>query len=113
MEKDIFCKIASGEIPADIVYEDDELVAFKDVKPQAPVHVLIVPRKHISKLSDMTTGDVELLGRIMLAANKIAKLTGIAESGYRVIANNGPDAGQEVYHVHFHVLGGRRLGPLG
>ncbi|MBE0448434.1 MAG: histidine triad nucleotide-binding protein [Actinobacteria bacterium] len=113
MEKDIFCRIASGEIPADIVYEDDELVAFKDVRPQAPIHILIVPRKHISKLDDATAEDAELLGRLMLTAIKVARLIGIAESGYRVIANNGPDAGQEVYHIHFHVLGGRRLGPLG
>jgi len=113
MEKDIFCKIIAGEIPADIVYEDDDVVAFKDVNPKAPIHILVVPRKHIPKLDDAGDEDAELLGRIILAANKVARLTGVAESGYRLIANTGPDAGQEVYHIHFHVLGGKRLGPMG
>lgn len=113
MEKDIFCKIASGEIPADIVYEDDEVVAFKDVRPHAPVHILIIPRKHMARLDDATAEDKELLGHILLTASKVAKLTGIDAGGYRVVENNGPDAGQEVEHLHFHVLGGKRLGPLG
>lgn len=113
MEKDLFCRIIAGEIPADIVYEDDRVVAFKDINPKAPVHVLIVPRKHISRLDEATDEDAELLGHIVLTANKVAKLNGITESGYRLIANTGPDAGQEVYHIHFHVLGGKRLSPLG
>lgn len=111
-EKDLFCKIIDKEIPADIVYEDDNVLAFRDIDPQAPVHVLIVPKKHISKLTDATEPDAELLGQIVLAANHIAEQEGIAESGYRLIANTGPDAGQEVFHVHFHVLGGRKLGKL-
>ena len=109
-DKDIFCKIASGEIPADIVYEDDYVVAFKDINPKAPVHVVVISRKHIAKLNEAKAEDTELLGRIIAACNSVAKLTGIAESGYRVVANTGPDAGQEVYHIHFHVLGGKELG---
>lgn len=112
MERDLFCRIIEKEIPADIVYEDEYVVAFRDIHPKAPVHVLIVPRKHIAKLADVTEENTDLIGRIVLAANKIAESEGILESGYRLIANNGPDAGQEVYHVHFHVLGGRKLGPM-
>lgn len=112
MERDLFCKIASGEIPADIVYEDNDVVAFRDINPKAPVHVLVVPRKHIAKLSEASKADAELLGKVVLAANMVAKLEGIEESGYRLIANTGPDAGQEVYHIHFHVLGGGRVGPM-
>jgi histidine triad (HIT) family protein len=111
-EKDLFCRIIDKEIPADIVYEDDNVLAFRDISPQAPVHVLIVPKKHIAKLNDAVESDAELLGQIVLAANRVAEQEGIAESGYRLIANTGPDAGQEVFHVHFHVLGGRKLGNL-
>lgn len=112
MDKDIFCKIAAGEIPADIVYEDDYVVAFRDVQPKAPVHVLIIPRKHISKLTDATPEDANLLGRILLAADNVARITGVAQNGFRLIANTGPDAGQEVDHVHFHVMGGEPMGPM-
>ncbi|HEY3374838.1 MAG TPA: histidine triad nucleotide-binding protein [Candidatus Aquicultor sp.] len=112
MEKDLFCRIVEGEIPADIVYRDDDVVAFRDISPAAPVHVLIVPKKHVAKLSDATEADAVLLGKIVLAANKIAEKEGILESGYRLIANTGANAGQEVMHVHFHVLGGKELGPL-
>lgn len=112
MEKDLFCRIIEGEIPADIVYQDDDVVAFRDIKPAAPVHVLIVPRKHIAKLSDATAEDAELLGKVLLAANKIAEIEGVKESGYRLIVNTGSDAGQEVFHVHLHVLGGKPLGPM-
>lgn len=112
MEKDLFCRIIEGEIPADIVYQDDDVVAFRDIKPAAPVHVLIVPRKHIAKLSDATAEDAELLGKVLLAANKVAEIEGVKESGYRLIVNTGSDAGQEVFHVHLHVLGGKPLGPM-
>lgn len=112
IEKDLFCKIIAKEIPADIVYEDDHLLAFRDIHPKAPAHVLVVPKKHISKLNDATEADADLLGRIVLAANLIAKQEGISESGYRLIANTGSDGGQEVFHVHFHVLGGRPLGRM-
>ncbi|NCO65294.1 MAG: histidine triad nucleotide-binding protein [Candidatus Aquicultor secundus] len=112
MNKDIFCKIAAGEIPADIVYEDDYVVAFRDIQPQSPVHVIIIPRKHIAKLTDTTQADAELLGRILLAADNVARITGIAQTGFRLIANTGPDAGQEVDHVHFHVMGGEHIGPM-
>ncbi|MDI6816075.1 MAG: histidine triad nucleotide-binding protein [Actinomycetota bacterium] len=108
----LFCKIIAGEIPATVVYEDDDVVAFKDISPQAPVHVLIVPRAHIERLSDATEADASLLGKIVLAGNRVARLSGVAKSGYRLIANTGPDGGQEVFHVHFHVLGGKRLGRM-
>jgi histidine triad (HIT) family protein len=111
-EKDLFCKIAAKEIPADIVYEDDDILAFRDINPQAPVHVLVIPKKHITKLSDLDEADTGLLGKIILAASRIAKQEGISESGYRLIANTGPDAGQEVFHIHFHILGGRALGRM-
>ncbi|MDI6715865.1 MAG: histidine triad nucleotide-binding protein [Actinomycetota bacterium] len=109
MEKDLFCKIVDREIPADIVYEDDQVLAFRDIRPQAPVHILIIPKKHISKIAGVEQEDAELLGRIMLVANALARKEGVAEDGYRLVVNNGPNAGQEVYHVHFHLLGGRKF----
>jgi histidine triad (HIT) family protein len=106
----IFCKVASGEI-GQLVYEDDQVAVFNDLKPQAPVHVLIVPKKHIEKLADVTEGeDACLLGHIVDVANKIARDTGVSEDGYRMVVNNGPGAGQSVWHLHFHLLGGRALG---
>ncbi|MBI4733583.1 MAG: histidine triad nucleotide-binding protein [Rubrobacteridae bacterium] len=112
VERDLFCKIVAKEIPANIVYEDDNVLAFRDIAPQAPVHVLIVPKKHISKLSDADDSDALLMGKIVIAASRIARQEGIEESGYRLIANVGQDGGQEVFHVHFHVLGGRDLGRM-
>lgn len=106
----IFCKVASGEI-GQLVYEDDQVAAFNDLNPQAPVHVLIIPKKHVEKLADVEDGaDAALLGHILVVANKIAGDRGVAEEGYRVVVNNGPGAGQSVWHVHFHLLGGRALG---
>jgi histidine triad (HIT) family protein len=106
----IFCKVANGEIGT-LVYEDDKAAAFNDLNPQAPVHVLIVPKKHIEKLADVENDeDACLVGHILTVANKLAQERGIAKEGYRVIVNNGPGAGQSVWHLHFHLLGGRALG---
>ena len=105
----IFCKIVRGEIPAKKAYEDDDVVAFHDLNPQAPTHVLIVPRKHLASLDEATDADEALLGRIALAARKLARDLGVA-SGYRVVNNCGESAGQSVFHIHFHLLGGRPLG---
>lgn len=110
MEKDLFCRIVEKEIPADIVYEDDEVLAFRDIRPQAPVHILIIPKKHIPKVADATEADADLLGKLVLAANKIAAQEGVSEDGYRLVFNNGPNSGQEVYHIHLHLLGGRKFG---
>lgn len=108
----IFSKIINKEIPSDIVYEDDLVVAFTDINPQAPTHILIVPRKEIPTVNDATAADEQTMGRLFVAAAKIAKEQGIAESGYRLIINCNEDGGQEVFHVHMHLLGGRRLGPM-
>lgn len=103
----IFCKIANNEIPATIVYQDDDVVAFKDLNPQAPTHTLVVPRKHIPTLNDVTAGDAELVGKMVLAASKIAADSGHADAGYRLVLNCNQDGGQTVFHIHCHVLGGR------
>ena len=106
----IFCKIANKEI-GKLVYEDETVAAFDDLNPQAPVHVLIVPKKHIERISEVGDGDdADLMGHIMVVANKIAAERGVAEAGYRVVINCNEGAGQSVWHVHFHLLGGRRLG---
>jgi histidine triad (HIT) family protein len=105
----IFEKIAAGEIPARIVHEAADFLAFHDVNPQAPVHVLVVPRRCIVRLADAQSSDADLLGRMLLAAPVIAAQLGIAESGYRVVINNGRDAGESVPHLHIHVLGGRGM----
>ena len=105
----LFEKIAAREIPARIVCETEEYLAFHDVNPQAPVHVLIVPKRVIPRLADAEAGDAELLGRMLLATRGIAEAAGVAESGYRVVINNGPDAGESVPHLHIHLLGGRGL----
>ncbi|TCT19305.1 histidine triad nucleotide-binding protein [Thiobaca trueperi] len=109
MSETIFSRILSGDIPADIIYEDAEVVAFRDVNPQAPVHVLVIPRKPIPTLNDAQPEDTELLGRLFLAAAKVAAQEGIAESGYRTVVNCNAGAGQTVFHLHLHVLGGRPL----
>lgn len=106
----IFCDIINKKISADIVFEDDEIIAFRDVAPQAPVHILIIPKKHISGLSEVKESEKELLGRICLSAAEIAEREKIDRSGYRLVVNSGPDAGQAVDHIHFHLLGGRTLG---
>jgi histidine triad (HIT) family protein len=109
MTDTIFGKIARGEIPADLVYEDDDLVAFRDISPQAPMHILIIPRKPIATLNDAGPEDAELIGKLFLAAARVAKEAGIAERGYRTVVNCNAAAGQTVFHLHLHVLGGRPL----
>lgn len=104
----IFCKIAAGEINAKVVYEDADTVAFLDLNPQAPTHVLIIPRRHIPRLSEAQDGDLELLGKLQLAAAKVAKQLKL-EAGCRLVTNNGRGAGQAVDHLHYHLLGGRKL----
>lgn len=108
----IFCRIVAGEIPSAPVYQDAEIIAIPDIQPQAPVHVLVMPRAHIVSLGHAEATHEALLGRMLLAAKQIARQAGVAESGYRVITNVGPDSGQVVPHLHWHVLGGRPLGPL-
>jgi histidine triad (HIT) family protein len=105
----LFCRIVAGEIKADKVYEDADTFAFRDINPQAPTHVLVVPRRHIATLNDLTEGDAELVGKLFLAAQRVARAAGIAEAGYRTVINCNADAGQSVWHLHLHVLGGRRM----
>lgn len=105
----IFCQIASGEIDSEIVYEDDDCIAFEDLNPQAPVHVLVIPKKHIESLAEVDAEDTELLGRLCRACDTVAREKGIADDGYRVVTNKGEKAGQSVFHLHFHVLGGRPM----
>ncbi|MCL2324155.1 MAG: histidine triad nucleotide-binding protein [Actinomycetia bacterium] len=105
----LFCKIAAGEIGGPFVYEDETVVAFDDISPQAPVHVLIIPKQHLASLNDEP--DEALLGHILRVARQIARIKGIDETGYRVVQNNGPDAQQSVFHLHFHVLGATALSP--
>ena len=109
MSDTIFGRIAAGEIPADIVYQDDDLVAFRDLSPQAPTHILIIPRKAIRTLNDVQAADAELVGKLFLAAAKVAKQVGIAEAGYRVVVNCNAVGGQTVFHLHLHLLGGRPM----
>ena len=109
MEECVFCKIIKGEIPSNIVYEDDRVIAFYDVNPAAPIHILVVPKKHIETLLDVSEEDGDLISYIYKIINKIAKDEGFADNGFRVIANCGEDSGQEVKHIHFHVLAGKKL----
>ncbi|MBS1221850.1 MAG: hit [Proteobacteria bacterium] len=105
----IFCKIAAGEIPAAKLYDDGEVVIFRDINPEAPVHLLIIPRRHIPTLNDLTEADAVLIGRLYLASKQVAAELGVAESGYRTVMNCNRDAGQIVFHVHMHLLAGREL----
>ena len=105
----LFEKIIAGEIPADIVYEDDHCVALKDIHPQAPTHLLVVPRKPIVNVAEASDEDAELLGRVLIAARNVARQIGVAESGYRLCINNGSGAGQTVFHLHCHLLAGREM----
>ena len=105
----LFCKIANGSIPADVVFQDDSVLAFRDINPKAPTHVLVVPRKHIATVNDISPDDAELIGRLYLTAQKIAADAGIAQRGYRTVMNCNAEAGQTVYHLHLHVLGGRPM----
>lgn len=109
----IFCSIAAGEADADIVYQDDDVMAFRDINPVAPTHVLIIPNHHIGSLSDLGDESSALLAKIVLLAPDIATEEGIADSGYRLLTNQGRDAGQAVDHLHWHVIGGKRLSSLG
>ncbi len=111
MEDCIFCKIVNEEIPSEKIYEDDELIAFKDINPVAPIHILIIPKKHISTLMEMKEEDMHIMENIMQAVQKIAKEQKIDVSGFRLIANCGPDSGQEIMHIHFHLLAGKKMGP--
>lgn len=103
----LFCKIREGEIPCDMVHETDDVMAFRDVNPQAPTHVLIVPRKHIATVNDLEGNDKDVVGNMLLAAKKIAADEGIAEDGYRLVMNCNAKAGQTVFHIHMHLIGGR------
>jgi histidine triad (HIT) family protein len=105
----LFCKMVNGEIPPDIVYEDDEVLAFNDINPQAPTHVLIIPKKHIATLNEASDEDTQVLGRLNIVAAQLAKKLGFAEDGYRVVMNCNADGGQAVYHIHLHLLGGRSM----
>jgi histidine triad (HIT) family protein len=105
----IFCRIVAGEIKAKVVYEDDDVIAFEDIRPQAPVHMLIIPRRHIERVNDLKEEDERLIGHLVLVAKKIAAEKKIAESGYRLVLNCNRDSGQEVFHIHLHLLGGRRM----
>jgi histidine triad (HIT) family protein len=106
----LFCKMVSREIEPDVVYEDDDVLAFRDINPQAPTHVLIIPKRHISTLNDLDEGDAELVGRMHLAAARVADQEGVAEAGYRTVFNCNAAGGQLVFHTHLHLLGGRSMG---
>ena len=106
----LFCDIVAGKIPAKAVYQDDSMMAFRDVKPQAPTHVLVIPKRHITSLLDLGEGDDALVGSLVRRARDIAREEGLGERGFRVLFNCGDDAGYSVYHIHLHLVGGRRLG---
>lgn len=108
----IFCRIIAGEVPATVVYQDDLVVAFRDINPVAPVHILVVPRRHVASLAEVGEADRAWLGHLQEVAAELARREGIAATGFRLVVNCGPDAGQEVMHLHYHLIGGRRLGPL-
>ena len=110
MEDCLFCKIIKGEIPSNKVYEEEEVYAFYDINPAAPIHILVIPKKHISSLAELEKDDEALIGKIYAVINKIADEKGFKNNGYRVIVNCGKDGGQEVMHLHFHVLAGKELG---
>lgn len=105
----IFCKIIAKEIPGDILYEDERVIAFKDIQPAAPIHILIVPKKHIPSINEATEEDERLLGHLHLVAKKIAQEEGIAERGYRLVINTGKEGGQIIFHIHLHLMGGKKL----
>ena len=105
----LFCKIIAGEIPSEKVYQDDLVTAFRDINPVAPTHILIIPNKHIATINDLTPEDESLVGHLFLTARSLAKEEGIDESGYRLIINVGPVGGQEIYHLHLHLIGGQKM----
>ena len=108
-QKCLFCRIVAGEIPSDIVYQDEEFLAFRDIEPQAPTHLIIVPKTHITSLAELTEQQQGFIGRLIILAQKLAEREGIAERGYRLAINCGPEGGQVVPHLHFHLIGGRKL----
>jgi len=110
MNNCIFCKIIKKEIPSTIVYEDDDILAFRDINPVAPVHILVIPKKHIESVIELKEEDEKVVGKIYTVINKIAKQENINENGFRIVVNCGEDGGQEVKHLHFHILGGKKLG---
>jgi histidine triad (HIT) family protein len=110
MEECLFCRIAAGTIPARTVFADDDVVAFEDIQPQAPIHLLVIPRRHMASLNDLEARDHQLMGRLLEVAGRLAGERGLTDRGYRVVTNTGPDAGQSVGHLHLHLLGGRPLG---
>lgn len=105
----LFCKIVAKEIPATVVFEDDEILAFRDINPQAPTHLLIIPKKHIATINDSEEDDAQLLGKMILQAKKLAQMEAIDETGYRLVFNINSGGGQEVYHIHLHLIGGRQM----
>ncbi|HUG48439.1 MAG TPA: histidine triad nucleotide-binding protein [Candidatus Limnocylindria bacterium] len=109
-ENCLFCGIGRGEVPADIVVDDDLVVAFRDISPKAPTHVLLIPRQHVASAAELGEQHAEMLGRLFAVAAKVARDAGVAERGFRLVTNAGPGAGQSVNHLHFHLLGGRSLG---
>jgi histidine triad (HIT) family protein len=109
----LFCKIANKQIPADLLYEDDLLVAFRDISPQAPTHVLVIPKLHIGTLNDLTEDNQSLIGKMVMTGQSLAKELGISESGFRLVMNCNEEGGQTVFHIHLHILGGRQLAHLG
>ena len=110
MEDCLFCKIVKGEIPSKKVYEDEDVYAFSDINPQAPIHILVIPKKHISSIVELNEENTDIVGKIFITINKIAKENGFLEDGFRVISNCGENAGQTVKHLHFHILAGKKLG---
>ena len=106
----LFCQIVEKKVPAKVAFEDDQVLAFHDIRPQAPVHVLVIPKKHITSLLDLTAGDDALVGAVVRRARELAREMGLAERGFRLVFNAGDDAGYSVYHIHLHLLGGRPLG---
>ncbi len=110
MEDCIFCKIIAKQIPANVIYEDEQIIAFRDIHPVAPVHILVIPKKHIASLIDLTKEDEAIVGKIYTVINEIAEKEKLNERGFRVIVNCGEDGGQEVKHLHFHLIGGKKLG---
>ena len=109
MAECIFCRIAAGEIPAEVVHQDEDIIAIRDIDPQAPKHVLIIPKSHIPSLAELSPEHKELMGRCVLLATELARSEGVAQSGYRLVINSGPDADQVVPHLHLHLLGGKAL----
>ena len=105
----VFCRIVAGELPSDILYQDDEVMAFRDINPLAPIHVLIIPKRHINSLADLSEGETQIIGHMAEVANRLARQEGVAEKGYRLVVSSGEDGGQVVSHLHMHLLGGRRL----